>query len=224
MITKKTLLLCGITGALVSSSAFATTNNGFYVGGQFGYAGNNSSASSLNAVSVPVVVGSTQYNLMGPAKTTVDNDNIGGRAYIGYQFNRFLSLEGGYTQYSDTVLNNVYGVRGQDQSLFEGALDGVVKGSFPITKRVSIYAKGGAAYVFTQNLPDYKPTALTLANAPNLLDVDTNNIYEFRPTYGAGVNVDITQRLSADVSWSQIVGGDNVPTTNFAGVGLAFHF
>lgn len=222
----KTMLLCGLTGVMLCSSAFATTNNGFYIGGQVGYGSNNSSASSLNAASIPVQIGNTQTTLSGLSTPSVDNDGIAGRAFLGYQFNKYLSLEGGYTQYSDTTVNNVYGVHGNNNSLFEGAIDGVVKGSIPITNRFSVYAKGGAAYVMTQNLGTDGTTYLVTpaSGATYLNNYNTQNIDEFRPTYGVGATFDITQRLSTDISWSQIVGGSNVPTTNFAGVGLAFHF
>jgi opacity protein-like surface antigen len=220
----KTLLLCGMTGAMLCSSAYAA-NNGLYVGGQVGYGSNNSSPSSLNAASIPVTIVNTQTTLSGPAKVSVDNDGIAGRAFLGYQFNKYLSLEGGYTQYSDTTVNNVYGIKGNDESLFEGAIDGVVKGSLPITDRFSVYAKGGAAYVMAQSLGTNDSTSI-LNQQSGLIylnDYNTQNNYAFRPTYGVGASFDITKRLSTDISWSQIVGGNNVPTTNFAALGLTFH-
>lgn len=221
---KKTVLLCGLAGALLSSSAFAA-KDGLYVGGQVGYGSNNSSASSLNASSIPIAIGNTQTTLSGPANVSVDNDGIAGRAFLGYQFNKYLSLEGGYTQYSDTTINNVYGVRGSDESLFEGAIDGVVKGSLPITDRFSLYAKGGVAYAMAQDLGKNDVTSVSSSQSGliYLNDYNTQNNYAFRPTYGVGASFDITNRLSTDISWSQIVGGNSIPTTNFAALGLTFH-
>ncbi|NNM58351.1 MAG: outer membrane beta-barrel protein, partial [Legionellales bacterium] len=157
-------------------------------------------------------------------KTDVDNGNLGARAYLGYQFNKYLSLESGYTQYSHTDVNNIDGVRGADLSLYQGAIDAVAKVSLPLTQKINIYAKGGAAYVMTQGVDSsvYVNVQPNQINAN--LDYGTKNIDEFRPTYAVGVSYDLTQHLSTDVSWSQIVGGNDIATSNFASLGLSYHF
>ncbi len=221
-------ILFTAAAVLLSSSAYAA-NNGLYVGGQVGYGSNNSSASSLNADSTTLTynapyMSTRVQNIQAPAKVDVDNDGIAGRVYLGYQFNKYLSLETGYTQYSDTEVNNIAGFSGTDLSLYEGAIDAVGKFSLPITQRINLYAKGGAAYVMAQNVKSSANIAKTgFLNYEADFDYSTNNVDEFRPTYGFGVSFDITKRLSTDLSWSQIVGGNNIPTTNFTSLGLAFH-
>ncbi|MBY0544398.1 MAG: porin family protein [Gammaproteobacteria bacterium] len=220
-INKAVLLAVSALG--LCSSVYAA-DNGLYAGAQLGYANIDNSVSSLDVSSTPLNInGHYVGQVSGFKNPSVDNGDIGGRAYLGYQFNRYFSLEAGYTQYADTDVNNIAGFHNQDISLYEGAIDTVGKFSLPIGKRVNLYAKGGAAYVMTQGVDSSINQVIRPLNVSSSFETSTTNIDEFRPTYGFGASFDITNHLSTDVSWSQIVGGNNIPTTNFTALGLSYH-
>jgi len=199
--------------------------DGFYTGVQLGQSKLDASATNLKVKSIPYLVNDNQVLLQGPSKVKVDNDGFAGRAYGGYQFNKYISLEGGYTQYADTKITNLYGISGSDETLHQGALDGVVKLTVPIAERVHLYAKGGGAYVFGQGINDANgepvSSGSTLLSTASYHKVNNDAL---RPTYGFGIGVDMTNHISTDLMWSHIVGGNHIHDTYLTTLGVSYHF
>lgn len=216
---KKTIISTAISTTLMltfSTIAFASAN-GFYVGGQLGAANIDNTASSLGADKADIT-GSTGQ-IAGPNSVEVDNGDWGGRIYGGYQFNKYLALETGLSAFAPTDVDNLYGTT-KNASVNLNAIDAVGKVMLPIGSKVNLFAKGGVSYVMTNHFDGEAYIGQNGYSYSTNEEVDT----AWRPTYGLGASVDLTPHLSADVSWSQIVGNDDIPRTNFTALGLAYHF
>lgn len=226
MSSKKRLLkLAASVFTLVACSSTYASDDGFYTGIQLGQSKLDASATSLKVKDIPYLVNGSQELAQGPSKVKVNNDGFAGRGYLGYQFSKYFSLEGGYTQYATTKISNIYGISGQDETLHQGAADGVLKATLPIGSRFNVFAKAGEAYVFGEKITD--ATGTVSATNPNQLqsvtykkeDVDT-----FRPTYGLGMGLIVTQRVSLDFAWSHIASGSGIQDTQLLTLGVAYHF
>lgn len=200
-------------------------NNGFYTGVQLGQSKLDASASKLKVKQLPYLVNGNSVLVQGPSKVKVDNDGFGGRAFLGYQFNQHVSLEGGYTQFADTKISNIFGITGRNETLHQGALDGVIKLMQPFATRYHVYAKGGAAYVFGEKISD--ASAQTVSQPGNTLvsaQYSKNAVEALRPTYGVGIDVDITRHISSDLSYTQILGNGDIQTSSLEMLGFSYHF
>jgi opacity protein-like surface antigen len=191
----------------LSSSAFA----GIYVGGQTGliYDGINASNNYLSTYQV-----------------LKENDNVlAGRIYVGYEFNKYFSLESGYLLTSNAKITDV-GFSNKEIAKFkikEQIADVSAKVKFYMGDKFFAYGKGGLAYVNVQK----DTSALKLA-----LKSDKTHNVNF--VYGLGIGYDVTDNLSADASWSHyngshdtasdIVYGSYKPSLNFYAVGLTYKF
>ena len=218
------MTLIGGAAVLISTESFAMIN-GFYTGVQLGQSKIDVNATSLKVKDLPYLSNGNEVLLQGPSKTKVGNDGFAGRAYAGYQFNQYVSIEGGYTQYANTKISNIYGMTGLDESLHQGALDGVLKFMLPITEQFHLYAKGGGAYVFSQQIQD--PTGIpssSNASQPSSGSYKKVDVDVLRPTYGVGMSYDVTKHLSTDLTWSHVVGGNGIEQSDLLALGVSYYF
>lgn len=146
--------------------AAALADGGFYLGGSVGHA---SLTEDFDVFEVDT--GSTAY-----------------RFVAGWQFNEFLSLEGGYHNFGR--FEDSYTIDGQPVDLNLEA-DGFTLGgtlSLPLTRSLSLYGRGGAFFWDG--------------------DANVNGITEARPEetnpyYGGGAKVGITERLDLVGDWTR---------------------
>ncbi|MBY0545005.1 MAG: outer membrane beta-barrel protein [Gammaproteobacteria bacterium] len=205
------LLLQFLTLLLLPELAWA---NLFYTGVQLGESKINSS--NLNVQSLP-----SQSNpntlVSGPADVDIDNEGFAGRAYVGTQFTPYIALEGGYTQFAGVKIKNIYGIAGKDEQLNEGAIDTVLKLTLPLGNGVSLYGTGGEAFVMTDQISSAEFTTSSTVN------LDSNTVDRFRPTYGFGLDYAIARFMSANFSFSRIIGGSDIPTSDLLALGISLY-
>lgn len=160
---KNTILTLAAIISLVSVSAYSqaqsmenndATENGIYVGANYGY-------------------------LKVDGKDDFDDDSDVIQGLVGYRFNQYLAIEGGYVNFGD------YG-----NSLSNAETDGytaALKVSYPIVDRVELYAKGGQLWYST----DYD----VLGFSGNK---DDEGVFA-----GAGVAFKVTDRflINAEYTW-----------------------
>lgn len=108
-----------ITLSILTSSAFAAHNSGAYVEANVGGA-----------------YASTKIDFFGTTDTE-SASAVGANANLGYQFNRFIAAEVGYTYYGNDI----------DASMGDVA----VKAILPITDDFSLFGKLGAGYIGANN-------------------------------------------------------------------------
>jgi OOP family OmpA-OmpF porin len=193
---KKLALTTVVASLTLSASAFALTDNGLYSGVQLGR--------------------SHTSDLGNYPNTDIDQNSFAGRAYLGYQFNKYISTELGYSYLGTVNFNNLYGIHGADGKLTQQSGDLIAKASLPLGNHFNLFALGGGAYLYGHS------TVNSTASSAHITTGDDVSIV--RPTYGVGASYDINNKVSLDLSWRQINGGSSYQNVNFAGLGVAYHF
>ncbi len=164
MMQARTALAVVAAMALLPTAALA--ENGFYLGGSVGSASLTEDFDGFD----------------------VDADSTAWRFVAGWQFNQFLSLEGGYHNFGS--FEDTFDVNGEPVDLrlkAEGfTLGGTL--SLPVTRSLSLYGRGGAFFWDG--------------------DANINSITEARPEdtnpfYGAGATVAISDRLDLVGDWTR---------------------
>ncbi len=150
----------------------------------------------------------------------VDEGGLGGRAFLGYNFNHYFGVETNYsTIYKTRYTLNEYQNVAVDYKL--NALSLVVKGYLPISTSgaFNLYGLAGLAQVYgdIDARVDYM----------SILQDSDNGIV---PTLGLGASYDINQRITAhlEVSGFGSKEPDNnhfgIPQSSLATFGLAYKF
>ena len=104
-------------GAHAQSNQVEAKNSGFYVGGNYGY-------------------------LRVEGEDDFDDDKDVWQGLVGYKFNEWIAIEGGYIDFGD------YGndIAGAETDGYTAA----IKGILPLTERFSLYAKAGQLWSETE--------------------------------------------------------------------------
>ena len=157
-----------IAGLLIASlmPAVALAENGFYLGSSIGHASLTEDFEAFD----------------------VDAESVAYRFIAGWQFNEFLSIEGGYHNFGR--FEDSFTVDGEPVDLNLEA-DGFTFGgtlSLPLTQTFSLYGRGGAFFWDG--------------------DANVNSIIEARPEesnpyYGGGAKVAITEKLDLVGDWTR---------------------
>ncbi|SMY35956.1 OmpA family protein [Photobacterium andalusiense] len=176
---KKTFLVLPLA-LLVSGAVNAATDNPFYAGAR---------------------LGNSFYDIKQETnKIDVDNKNLSGGVFAGYQITPWFAAEVGYTNLGSASVTN-----GQGKFTAQGA-DLVGKYSYAINDKIDVFGKLGAFYY------DW--------NAKNGATHDDNG---WAATAGVGAEYYINNNVSTRVEYQYYkdVGGADI---QFAGVSLAYHW
>ncbi len=201
----KAAALLAIATLGFSVSSYAETKapqvsyNGFYIGAQGGYSNVHPDTSDPNNASA----------------SSVEGQGVGGTAYAGYEFNKFLALEGGYGIYTRARYNRVGGISGATGRLQEQTGDLVVKGILPIVKGFGVYGKGGVGYV------DARGEMSQIGENRNF---SIENEHAFTGVFAGGVEYAITPNLNIEASWTHYLKTSNTNAIDLGAVGLDYHF
>lgn len=192
----KTLSVIALAAGALGLCSSAYASNGFYVGGQAGY-------------------GNAGYDTTGTSST--DEGGFAGRAYAGFQFNRYFGLESGYTWFSD----NTYKFLGDTLKVTTKTdqWDILAKAGMPFGCtgfRGDI--KAGAAYVMTDADTDFLGSEVAS---------DSDNKWE--PAAGASISYNFNKNFAADISYLHAFGSSddnnfNKPDTDLATLGVSYLF
>jgi hypothetical protein len=212
---RKVLSLSGLLVSTVLSSPFAVAAiPGVYVGGGVGYGIQRTPAKPLFVVSGP---GSTN---------TVERGGLSGRAFLGYNFQRYIGMEGGFGRYARSRYSASEGTTTSSIRYYAYEADGVLKLYLPFgCTGLNVYGLGGVGVYLGQ---------VKLANdvipSTTAFSVGHSNIKRARPIYGAGVSFDIC-RFSANVEYTQLQRLGNfstnkapVPFSDLYTFNLSYHF
>ncbi|KJF92728.1 membrane protein [Photobacterium angustum] len=178
---KKSFLVLPLA-LLVSGAVNAATENPFYAGARLGNSfydvKDNNTGSDIN----------------------LENKNLAGGVFAGYQITPWFAVEGGYTNLGNTT------VKGSDKSFQAQGADLVGKYSYAINDKFDVFAKLGAFYYDW----DAKKGAVS----------DDNG---WASTAGVGAEYFINDNVSTRMEYQYYkdVGGADV---QFAGVSLAYHW
>ena len=201
MLLGAALLLLGTSTA----GAQGVTQPGWYLGGQVGWAMTDVSSSEITDR-----LESEGIN----AEAEVDDENrLAGRVFAGYQFNRWLALEGGYTHLGEITTE--------------------LDSNEEITPRQLRDARPGSGYGgelalslghdFNRHLRGYiRGGVFHWRSEHRIAGFDRDSRSGTDPVYGFGLEWRMTESLSARLSWDRYrVEEDD---TDLVGIGVLYRF
>lgn len=181
--------------------SFGSGDHGFYAGlgvGQSTVGGWKQAdfAAKLASLEPSMVVGT-------------DDLSMGFKAFAGYQFNKYFALEGGFADFNDAVASVSYyqaPVTGRSSFIAENdAWMLAAKGTLPVSKNLSVFAKLGASY-WTSN---QRVSSQNFGNPPQLIirtppypqdDTKSSGVDAY---YGVGASYDLLDNVALRVEWER---------------------
>lgn len=211
---KKSLFFC--TMLLVCNATFAGAGEtGWYLGLQGGYADTDYDKT---------LSGNFVTNHLGLSGTTVESKGHSGavgRAYLGYQFYRYLAGEIGYSYFQPYKFNNLFGISGADAQILQKTGDILLKPILPLSQQFDLFALAGGAYVYAKG---------SLNTSAKDLSLSSHSKNSTQPVYGIGAELYFQQYWSVDLSWRDIYAPNNASSgstkvnSQITMLGISYHF
>jgi OOP family OmpA-OmpF porin len=176
-----------VTGCLAAGAAWSQ-DKGFYVGGSLG---RSEMKDHCNGVSI-----------------SCDKTDKAWKIFGGYQFNRNLAAELGYTDLGDTKASGTQGGVAVNGNVSAKAWELVGVGSMPIMQELSLYAKLGIYHGSTDSTSSAAVSGFSTSGSASSTNTDF--------TVGFGVQVAFLRNLAARAEWQKYndVGGNNTGKTD----------
>lgn len=171
-----------------------------------------------NYTDYPAYVNSTIASTGRTSTTTSSSRSEGWKVYGGYQFNKYLGVEGGYTNLNDATAYAKITAPSAGAVRANPATDAwslAAVGTLPLTDKFSLLAKLGAAnvnsHVSTQGSGSGAAAAAILHKGINQVD----------PYYGVGVSYALLDNLNLRAEWERFDTKTNIDLLS-AGVVVKF--
>ena len=129
-----------------------------------------------------------QSKYRGIEASTSNTGSEGWKVYTGYQFNKYLGVEGGYANLND--MTAITATTHTDMEAHTWALAAV--GALPLTEKLAVTAKLGAAYVIT-NTSEKAGIALEQRSGDD----------GYQPNYGVGVSYALLDNFKLRAEWER---------------------
>jgi OmpA-OmpF porin, OOP family len=189
--TKAGVAILGLASAMAFTGPAVAQDSGFYAGLHIGQSSADDACEGVSGPGVSCDDKDTAWKILG-----------------GYQFNRHLAVEIGYTDLGEVSASGPGGSASIESTAFEV----VAVGIFPIADKFSIYGKLGMYRGDTE------------ATAPGVSESESNNDL----TFGFGVRYDFTKNLGVRGEWQKYsdVGGGNIgeADVDVISIGLIWKF
>ena len=140
-------------------------------------------------------------------ETSANTRTEGWKVYGGYQFNKYFAIEGGYANLNDMTARTGAIVTNLDTDAW--TLGAVL--SYPVTGKLSVMGKLGAAYMLAD---------VNVKNGAALTVRGGDDSYE--PNYGVGVRYALLDNLNLRVEWERFDRKEYDIDLVTAGVALKF--
>lgn len=138
----------------------------------------------------------TQLQQPGATVTSSNTRTEGWKVYGGYQFNDYLGVEGGYANLNDMQASGALPVGTHGTSVDTDAWTLAAVGTLPLTEKVSLLGKVGAAYMLT----DIRDKRSTYPQAQPSKYIGDDS---FEPYYGVGVSYAVFDNFSLRAEWER---------------------
>jgi hypothetical protein len=164
----------------------------------------------------------TAEHLVSSTGTTVTsvrqviNTGFAGRAFLGYNFNKYFGMEAGYTYLPTVEMQDVTAgsTNGGTKTFLPKYADVVFRGMIPINK-FDLFARAGIAWAYRSE------TSIVLDSTTYTMDSDQ----KFVPVVGVGIDYNINDYVMVNAFYTYYFkGGDSLHSTGFWGAGLAYKF
>lgn len=147
---------------------------------------------------------------------------LGGRVFVGYNFNRYVGLEAGIAHYAPSKYNasEINGPGSASLKYSMNAIDLVGKAYLPIAESgFNAYVLGGAARVNSKQ-------QINISNGVDSFS-DSQTTRQIRPIYGLGVSYDASNNVTTNLEFTQIKGkgsDSSIPNANMLSLNVAYNF
>lgn len=133
-----------------------------------------------------------------------DDKDTAWKVFAGYQFNRHLAVEAGYTDLGEVSLSGASGPASLRGTIELSAFDLMVVGSAPVADRFSLYGKLGLYRAETEQKLQVTLGSFTASDNQTEKNVDL--------TFAFGARFDITRNLGVRAEWQRYldVGGGEI--------------
>lgn len=143
-----------------------------------------------------------------PAGISCDDNDVAWKAFAGWQFNRYIGIEGGYVDLGRAKAS----VPGVVLTAKARGVELVAVGSVPLSDRFALYGKAGGI------------RSRVSVNGPGVSGSETSTDF----TFGAGVRYNFVRNFGARLEWQRYlnVGGGSVgdDTIDMFSLGLLYNF
>jgi OOP family OmpA-OmpF porin len=163
--------------------------------------------------------------------TTIDDSDTGWKAFVGYRFNSFLALEGGYVDLGKATFSTTIASAPPPYDAFTPfQINGTAEATgynltaivgMPLGSAAFLFAKGGAFHWdadFTETIPGFGAARVARSES------DT------KPTYGAGLELRLGHGARIRAEWERFedvgsgIGGREGTNVDLASAGLMYEF
>lgn len=205
------ILSCMILAAMTSSRA-QSDDAGWYLGGNIGQ--------TRTDIDEQRIADSLLQNGLSNTLVKDDSTDSGYKLFSGYQFNRYLALEGGYFDLGEFNFTSTT----QPAGTFNGKLEAHgfnmdLVGTIPFTEKFSAFGRAGITYVQTKNT--FNGTGAVQVLSPNEKERDTHL------KIGAGLQYAFNEKWSMRLEAERYRINDVVGHTgdlDLLSVGLVYRF
>lgn len=152
-------------------------------------------------------LGIGQSNYQDVDADSANTRSEGWKAYAGYQFNKYLGVEGGYVNLNDITATSGTVTTNMDTDGW--TLAAVV--SYPLTEKFSVMGKLGAAYLLA-DINEKDGAALAVRSGDD----------DYEPNYGVGVSYALLDNLNLRAEWERFDRKDYDIDLVTAGIAVKF--
>ena len=149
-----------------------------------------------------------------------DDTDTAWKIFAGYQFNRHLAVEAGYTDLGEVSLSAASATSSVRGTIELSAFELMAVGSFPVADRFSLYGKLVLYRAETEQKLQVTLGTLTVSDNKTEKNADL--------TFAFGARFDITRNLGVRAEWQRYldVGGGEIgeDDVDVLSVGLLFRF
>lgn len=225
---------------LIGSTVACAAPSGLYVGAQLGSGGIDTTAYRNKVDRDLQLVRSNPEESVTASYNRTDEKGLSGRLFAGYDFNDYVGIELGYSEFAKNQYQGLVTTRGSDNysdysvdsSFKTSAWDINGKVYLPLKNfsaalnPVKLYAKAGMAYVTQKINLGSQTVERSDAGTRTVQDSDFRNLTmrKWQPTYGIGLTYTLNYNLALDASYMEIQGGGaDIGNGNFNGFTAKSH-
>jgi opacity protein-like surface antigen len=164
-----------------------------------------------------------------PLSATADKRDIGFKVYGGYQFNKYLALEGGFVDFNDVkaIVNFTGPGAPRGVSNFTAENDAwmlAAMGILPLTESVSVFAKLGASHWSSNQTVSSRNPQDQLILVAGYPQTDTG--YDgVDPYYGVGASYALLDNLALRAEWERFeFDAPNIDHIDLISAGVSLKF
>lgn len=158
---------------------------------------------------------------------SIDNSGVAWNINLGYQFNKNIAIEGGYTQFADTVAKfdniNGTGINGTNKTSLSG-FGADAKLIFPVSDQFDLFAKGGAIDLHESQLAKVAGVSEKVTGSAWTPELGVGAAYNLTKNVSLSLQDIYTLKTHFTKTVNNVSTRVNIPSTNAVLVGASYKF